>query len=208
MDPTAIDAGCPHCRKPTAVCVCDRVREHAVDVRVLVLQHPREQDRVLGTVPLLERGIGAVRRVGLSWPNLAAALGESEGGRAQGRWAVLWPSQLPRALTEAEQQLAVVRLGSEEPLAGIVALDGTWSQAKSLWWRNAWLMRLDRLVVQPREPSIYGRLRREPRRSWVSTLEAVADALVAAGAHPPVRDDLRRSMRTLVQRARDAGLAR
>jgi DTW domain-containing protein YfiP len=197
---------CPTCTKPRAVCVCDRLRQMTVAVSVLVLQHPREQDRDLGTVPLLERGIGAVRRVGLSWPNLAAAL---EAPRP-GRWAVLWPSQLPRALTEAERGLPVVRVSaaaSPEPLAGIVALDGTWSQAKSLWWRNAWLTRLDRLVIQPSEPSIYGRMRREPRRGWLSTLEAVADALVAAGEPEEVRAELRRAMRTMVQRARDAGVS-
>jgi DTW domain-containing protein len=194
---------CATCAKSPTVCVCDRLRQLPVSVSVLVLQHPREQDRELGTVPILERGIGAVRRVGLSWPNLGAALGEPALG---GRWAVLWPSQLPRAVTDAERDLPVVRMGPDEPLAGIVALDGTWSQAKSLWWRNAWLTRLDRLVVQPTEPSIYGRMRREPRRSWLSTLEAVADALVAVGEPEEVRAELRRAMRTMVQRARDAGV--
>ncbi|MEZ4239097.1 MAG: tRNA-uridine aminocarboxypropyltransferase [Myxococcota bacterium] len=204
MHPAQSPDACPTCRKPTAVCVCDRVQPAAVRCRVVVLQHPREQDRALGTVPILERAVGADRRVGLSWPNFAAA------GGGEGRWAVLWPNQLPRALTEAEAQAPVVRVAVGDPgpltaLDGIVALDGTWSQAKALWWRNPWLMRLDRLVVQPREPSIYGRLRREPRRSWVSTLEAVADALVAVGEPEEVRAELRRAMRTMVQRARDAG---
>lgn len=156
---------------------------------------------MLGTVPILERRIGASKRVGLSWPNLAAALGEEP----EGTWAVIWPLQLPRALTPEEERAPVVRLGKGGPLAGLVALDGSWSQAKALWWRNPWLLKLDRLVLHPKEPSIYGRLRREPRRSFVSTLEAVADALEHAGELPEVRRALRSEMRRMVQRARDAG---
>ena len=88
-------------------------------------------------------------------------------------------------------------------LDGIIVLDGTWSQAKTLWWRNAWLLKLPRIVLKPREPSMYGRLRKEPRREWVSTLEAVADVLPALGEPEEVRTNLRRLLRTLLQRARD-----
>jgi DTW domain-containing protein YfiP len=62
-------------------------------------------------------------------------------------------------------------------IQGLVVLDGTWSQAKSLWWRNAWLLKLQRAVLRPPRASLYGRLRREPRRESVSTLEAAALAL-------------------------------
>lgn len=190
---------CEACRKPKAVCVCDRIERHTVGLRIVALQHPQEQDVVLGTVPLLEVGVGALRRVGLSWPNLAGAVGEE----VTGDWAVIWPTQLPRPLTDAERTQAVARVGRGGPLQGLLVLDGTWSQAKALWWRNPWLQRLDRIVVHPHEPSIYGRLRREPRREAVSTLEAVAAALVGLGEAPEVAVDLRRAMRTMVQRARD-----
>jgi len=88
-------------------------------------------------------------------------------------------------------------------LEGIIVLDGTWSQAKTLWWRNAWLLKLPRVVLKPREPSIYGRLRKEPRKEWVSTLEAIGDVLPALGEPEAVRSNLRRLLRTLLQRARD-----
>ncbi len=197
---------CPRCRKPATVCVCDRIVPHAVGVRVVVLQHPQEQDVVLGTVPLLEQAIGAERRVGLSWPNLAEAIG----GEPAGRWAVIWPSQLPRELTPEERALPFLRLDrvgapTDEPLQGLIALDGSWSQAKALWWRNPWLLKLDRVWLAPREPSIYGKMRREPRREFVSTLEAVAAALQGLGEPEGVAKDLKRAMRTMVQRARDAG---
>jgi DTW domain-containing protein YfiP len=78
-------------------------------------------------------------------------------------------------------------------LEGVVLLDGSWSEAKTLWWRNPWLLRLHRIVLDPPLPARLGRLRREPRREALSTIEAAAltlrhlepgqqaaDALIAA----------------------------
>jgi DTW domain-containing protein YfiP len=98
----------------------------------------------------------------------------------------------------------------EAPLEGLIVLDGTWSQAKTLWWRNAWLLKLARVGLVPREPSMYGKVRKEPRREWVSTLEAIGDVLPALGPAADrerleaSRTELRRLMRTMLQRVRDA----
>ncbi|HEV8547828.1 MAG TPA: tRNA-uridine aminocarboxypropyltransferase, partial [Polyangiaceae bacterium] len=91
-------------------------------------------------------------------------------------------------------------------LEGIIVLDGTWSKAKTLWWRNPWLSKLPRLTLVPEKPSIYGRLRAEPRRDFVSTLESVGGALTLLGEDPEIQAGLERIFRTLVQRVRDARL--
>lgn len=200
---------CARCDKPTPWCVCDRLPTHRTRTRVLILQHPQEQDRDLGTASLLLAALpAATKRVGLSWASLAHALEEEQVDAK--RWAVLYPSSLRRPLTPAElsaERVLLDRDGAAHTGAafeGIVALDGSWSQAKALWWRNAWLLKLGRVVLHPREPSIYGRARKAPRREAVSTLESVAEALVANGETESVRTDLRRAFRTMLQRARDA----
>ena len=67
------------------------------------------------------------------------------------------------------------------------------------------MLKLERIALQPREPSMYGKLRKEPRREWVSTLEAIADVLPAFDASSEsTRTELRRVMRTSLQRVRDA----
>lgn len=182
-------------------CVCDRVTTFDIQRRVLILQHPQEQDALLGSAQLLVACLPRVKLVvGLSWRNLAHALGE-EGVDAR-RWAVLFPDR------EAAAGQVTGRGGPIEPseLEGIVALDGTWSKAKTLWWRNPWLNKLRRLTIKPKQPSIYGRLRAEPRRDYVSTLESVAAALTLCGEPPEVEAGLSRVFRTLVQRVRDAQL--
>ena len=202
---------CPACGKPPGVCICDRVEAIATKLRVVILQHPQEDDALLGTAKLVEVTLPKAEiRVGLSWASLDHALGTRDAERD--RWAVLAAAKLPAPIPEsarAEPVLVIDRKGrlrdlKRHGLEGIIVLDGTWSQAKTLWWRNAWLLKLPLVVLKPREPSIYGRLRKEPRKEWVSTLEAIGDVLPALGEPEAVRTSLRKLLRTLLQRSRDA----
>jgi len=54
--------------------VCDRIVAIPTRTRVLVLQHPQEDDVALGTVPILAASLpSATVKVGLSWASLAHA---------------------------------------------------------------------------------------------------------------------------------------
>jgi hypothetical protein len=192
------------------LCICDRVVPVATRLRVVILQHPQEQDQDLGTASLVARTLpNSLLRVGLSFASLGQALGDEHARRE--RWAVLAtakpPAGTPAGLVPSPvavvERNGVPRDPATPGLDGIIVLDGTWSQAKTLWWRNPWLLKLPRVLLRPREPSMYGRLRREPRREWVSTLEAVADVLPALGEPEAARESLRRLLRTLLQRYRD-----
>ena len=93
-------------------------------------------------------------------------------------------------------------------LRGIVILDGTWSQAKTLWWRNPWLLKLHRIVLDPPHPARLGRLRREPRREALSTVEAAALALRHIEAGPQAADALVAALDGMMQSARRPAVAR
>ena len=193
---------CDTCRRPTVACVCDRIVSYPTTRRVLILQHPQEQDALLGSAQILCASWPQVKLVvGLSWRNLGHALGEEDVD--VGKWAVLFPD------SEAQSDVTTRRGALLEPteLEGIVVLDGTWSKAKTLWWRNPWLNKMNRMNLRPKQPSIYGRLRAEPRREYVSTLESVAAALTLCGESPEIETGLLRVFRTLVQRVRDANIA-
>jgi DTW domain-containing protein len=148
---------------------------------VLILQHPREKKEALATAALTRAMLSrAELAVGLSWPNLAQALGHKVDAR---RWAVLYlGSARPPRMGLSQEIIALDRRG--EPAAdqhamlrgidGVVLLDGSWKEAKTLWWRNPWLLKLRRLVLNPQQRSCYGRMRREPRGEALSTLEAAA----------------------------------
>ncbi len=196
------DTFCATCRRPCAACVCDRTVAYPTDRRIVILQHPQEQDALLGTAQLLVASLPKAKLIiGLSWRSLAHALGEEAVDVR--RWAVLFPDrEAPSEQVTGRKGVAVDPLSLE----GIVVLDGTWSKAKTLWWRNAWLLKLNRMSLKPAKPSIYGKLRAEPSREYVSTLESVAAALTLCGESAEIESGLTRVFRTLVQRVRDANL--
>ena len=178
---------------------------------VLILQHPQEQDRALGTAKLVCETLGNAQLVvGLSWRNLAHAL-KDETVEARD-WGVLYLGST-HAAGQKGPLVAVDRKGEPLPdqalgrrgLQGIVALDGNWAQAKALWWRNAWLTRLRRFVVVPDGPSLYGNLRKEARPDAVSTLEAIGFALAALEGGD-VRERLVAPFRELLAKARAEGV--
>lgn len=175
--------------------------------RVLVLQHPQEPKERLSTVPLLaEVCPDVVVRIGLSWANLKTALGDESA--QPGRWAILYLGSGINGPIPADAGVLVLVDKAGKPLAdqrsirtdldGIILIDGTWSQAKALWWRNPWVLKCRRAILRPARPSLYGKLRREPRKECVSTLEAVAEAMVALGEPESVRERLLTPMRALV----------
>ena len=202
---------CPHCGKPMPLCICDSVTPIENRIAVLILQHPQEQDRALGTARLTARHFkDAVVKIGLSWPSLSKALGRPVGDPS--RWAVLYlgSSKASELDTDAEI-VAINRKGEMEEgqrailkgIEGIVLLDGTWSQAKALWWRNAWMLKCQRVILGPRQPSRYGHLRKEPRRDGLSTIEAAALVLGALEKRPDIAATLNASFERMLARYRE-----
>lgn len=176
---------------------------------VLILQHPQERREPLATAATAVAALRHAKLVaGLSWPNLSRALRRNADPR---RWGVLYLGSVqPVALASAGELVLVDRQGepvdNPEPilsdLEGIVLLDGNWSQAKTLWWRNPWLLKLHRLVLNPPRPARLGRLRREPRRDALSTIEAAALALRHLEPDPTPADALLAALDRLIAEAR------
>src|SRR6478736_607310 len=127
---------CPHCGKPLPLCICDSVTPIENKVSLLILQHPQEQDRALGTARLAALHFeNAVVKVGLSWPSLSKALGRPVADPS--RWAVLYLGSAKVAdLDTSSEIVAIDRKGAVEAdqrgilrdIEGVVLLDGTWSQ--------------------------------------------------------------------------------
>lgn len=199
---------CTDCGKPLDLCVCAEVTPIENRVYVLILRHPQEQDRELGTAWIATLQLrNAALRTGLSWPNLKKALGREADPK---RWGVLYLGTAKTAAPLPPRPLTVVtKKGNPAPdqdaalkdLEGIILLDGNWSQAKALWWRNPWLLKCRRLVLQPPRLSLYGNLRKEPRRESVSTIEAAAYTLAALDDDPELAEKILRPFRLLLSKA-------
>ena len=209
-DASAADPECPHCRKPPALCVCAGITRIDNTVSLLILQHPQEQDRELGTARLTALHFkDALLKIGLSWPSLTKILGRSTDPQ---RWAILYLGSVKAAALLPEREVVVVNRNGNavdhqdaalREIEGIILLDGTWSQAKALWWRNAWMLKCKRVVLGPKRPSRYGRLRREPRSDGLSTIEAAAMLVARLERKPEIETALNASFERLLARYRE-----
>jgi DTW domain-containing protein YfiP len=211
---TAADAAiteCPRCLKPAALCVCEGIEPIDNKVSLLILQHPQEQDRSLGTARLAALHLkNALFKIGLSWPSLTKILGRPADPQ---RWAILYLGSANAQKLAPGRELVVVNrkgeaVGNQDAalreIEGIILLDGTWSQAKALWWRNAWMLKCRRIVLGPRQPSRYGKVRREPRRDALSTIEAAGLLLSRLEERPEIEAILTASFERMLAKFREA----
>jgi DTW domain-containing protein len=209
--PAAVVGDCARCLKPLPLCICDTVEPIESRVALLILQHPQEQDRALGTARLTAQHFrNATLKIGLSWPSLTKALGRPADPQ---RWAVLYLGSARAAQLAPGRDVVVLdRKGAALPdqegaladIEGVVMLDGTWSQAKTLWWRNPWMLKCRRVVLGPGRPSRYGKLRREPRRDGLATIEAAALLLSRLEQRPEIALTLNKSFERMLERYRAA----
>ncbi|NGX95172.1 MAG: DTW domain-containing protein [Candidatus Afipia apatlaquensis] len=200
---------CTRCGKPLPLCICDSVTPIRNRIELLILQHPQEQDRALGTARLTAQHFEKVtHKIGLSWPSLSKALGRTVDPQD---WAVLYLGSAKVAdLATDRDVVAIDRKGEIEEhqrqilkdIEGVVLLDGTWSQAKALWWRNAWMLKCRRIILGPSHPSLYGKLRKEPRRDGLSTIEAAGMVLSRLEGRADIETELNATFQRMLTQYR------
>lgn len=158
-------ATCERCLRPTQLCWCEHLVSLETRTRVVLLQHPREREVAIGTARMASLCLPSSElHVGVDWSESAA---------------------LARALSDPERPAALLYPGEgaidialhppAHPIT-LVVVDGTWSHTRKVVRANPLLAALPRYAFTPPAPSEY-RIRREPKESFVSTLEALAHVL-------------------------------
>lgn len=184
---------CPKCLRPKDHCFCTTVVPAHTGIRVLILQHPQEQYKLLNSARLANAILeGSVLKVGLSWRNFAHALGAEANPK---EWGVLYLKSGGETDKPVEFFDTHKRKAERAPhLKGLVAIDGSWKQAKALWWRNPWLLRLNRISLNMQQQS----LRPQVKSEGLSTIEAIACALDVLGENHTIAEQLVRQYADLV----------
>ena len=191
FDRTAV---CEKCCRPKEKCLCGKVTALDNRINVVILQHPQEQFKALNSARLAHLLLKNSRIfVGLSWRNFIKVAGPEEIPSA---WGVLFlkPDQ-----SMGNWPVSVINrnkkpVGNASFLRGIVVLDGSWKQSKALWWRNPWLLKLNRIGLNPDHPS----LRPQVKKEGLATIEAIAFALEHLGDKPEIPQELREKYRELI----------
>ncbi|MEH1163995.1 tRNA-uridine aminocarboxypropyltransferase [Micromonospora sp. CPCC 205539] len=206
---------CPDCGRPVAGCWCRYVSRVRTRHRLVVLRHPREARHAFGTVPVLVRTIPETEvYVGVRRPPAATRAIFGEPDRPP---LLLYPAPTTAAGPPAAAPLSPVP-GSADGAVGhrivdgpgaggehgaaaaprtLVVIDGTWGQARSMLGADPELGALPRLSLAPATSSRYA-IRAQPFPHGLSTVEAVAEALILLGDDPVVRMALLRPLAALV----------
>ncbi len=163
---------CPRCRRPEVACYCAHLPKLTTRTRVLVLQHPRERDKAVGTA----------RMATLCLADAEVVVGIDFSSDRSVQAALSCPTR-PAALLYPGPTARDVRRDPPPHPVTLIAIDGTWHQAKSLLRQNPWLLSLPHYAFEPDRPSEY-RIRREPREDYVSTIEALSLTLGALEGDP------------------------
>jgi DTW domain-containing protein YfiP len=179
-------------------------------LRVIILRHPQEQDRALGTAQIALLQIrNSILKTGLSYGSLNKILGRTVDPK---RWGVLYLGSAKTSAFIKNQPITVISKNGEpaaeqeqllKNLEGIILLDGNWAQAKALWWRNPWLLKCQRLILQPKRTSLYGHLRKEPRRESISTIEAAAHTIAALENNVEIAEKILIPFKKLLENAKN-----
>jgi DTW domain-containing protein len=168
------------------VCYCAHVVAVPTNTRVLVLQHPREAERAIGTARIARLCLpNASIAVGVGLaddPAVRAALAD-EARQA----VVLYPGKTARDLATDPPRAPVT----------LIVLDGTWAHARALVRENPWLSSLPHYRFTPERESEY-RIRREPAPHCVSTIEALIEALALLEGDRHKVEPLRAPFRAMV----------
>jgi DTW domain-containing protein YfiP len=187
-------SACKTCLRPQDQCICGKVTSFENTTRILILQHPQEQYKLLNSALLCNKALkNSLLRVGLSWRNLSHALGGETDAK---EWGVLYlrgiidPSRVIELYDTRQRRLLPIKT----KFKGIVVLDGSWKQAKAMWWRNPWLLKLSRITLNPEHKSLRGQAKKE----GLATIEAIALAFDCLGENTEIGAGLRKQYEELI----------
>ncbi|MFM7213312.1 MAG: tRNA-uridine aminocarboxypropyltransferase [Verrucomicrobiota bacterium] len=184
---------CPRCHRPASVCWCVGLVPVETSTRIVFLQHPRESRVAIGTARMAHLGLRQSElHEGIEFgghPRIEELL-------VQPGTALLFPG--PGAVSP--ETLPV-------PPRTLLVIDGTWPQARKMMALNPSLAALPRIGFMSRRPGNY-RIRREPNRHCVATIEAVVEVLSVFERDPDRFVPLLRAFDGMVDRQIAAKAAR
>ncbi|XP_026932653.1 tRNA-uridine aminocarboxypropyltransferase 2 isoform X2 [Acinonyx jubatus] len=172
VEPAERRPECSRCSRPQKVCLCPFLPLHPLHIstHLYIIQHPAEENKVLRTVPLLAACLPQDKckvKIGRRFseerdPELSTVCRKSD-------TLILYPGAEAANLEE-------FILDSPVYPSTIIIIDGTWSQAKDIFYKNS-LFRLPKQVQLKTSVSSQYVIRTQPTNRCLSTLECAAAAL-------------------------------
>ena len=158
---------CNACGNPPARCICDLTVQIDTRTRLLVWQHPKEQNHPKGTVKLLLNCLPNSRLIVAEKLNLEDIQVQSTNQRSDSLPVLLFPS---------DKQDNEIRT-PQSTVDTLLLLDGTWRKTRRMIYENPWLSSLPRLSLDITAANSNYRIRKAEKPGQLSTLEAACQAI-------------------------------
>ncbi|XP_041499308.1 tRNA-uridine aminocarboxypropyltransferase 2-like [Microtus oregoni] len=183
---------CSRCSRPQKVCLCPYLPVYPLQIstHLYIIQHPAEESKVLRTVPLLAACLPPDKctvKIGRRFSE-ERDIELSTVCRDSGT-LILYPGA---EATNLEEFI----LDSPVYPSTIIIIDGTWSQAKDIFYKNS-LFRLPKQVQLKTSICSQYVIRMQPTSRCLSTLECAAAALSILEKNKYIQETLLRPLQAL-----------
>lgn len=165
---------CEHCGRALKACVCGWITEVKSPIEVIILQHPTEVNQAKGTAKLIQ----------LSMSNCKVFVGENFSNHNELNDLLAQPNTQNLILFPSDDSKLITKPSPfEKKKIRLILLDGTWKKAFKLFQLSENLHGLPQVHLSD---DIEGRytIRKAPRESALSTLEAAYHALTILDKEP------------------------
>lgn len=153
---------CLQCLKTKKACICEWITPITTDVELIILQHPTEAKRPLGTAKILS----------LSLANCRTFIGENFTEHNELNQLLVQDDYLHQVLFLDNESKAIngQKIDSDQKQR-IILLDGTWKKAYKMWQLSTNLHGLPKVHLDTELSGNY-RVRKAPKDNALSTAEA------------------------------------
>jgi DTW domain-containing protein YfiP len=164
---------CHHCFRMKSLCLCDSIQIFEIEPLIVLLVHPREFMKTVGTVRVVKLSLSGslmLRGHGKDFdhdPTIAALI-----ANPNHHSVILFPGNESLNLTSASAGRIKNELPAEKRLV-IFVIDGSWSAAKNMIRDSKLLSSLPKISFDVNSTSIY-EIRQQPNTHCLSTVEAVS----------------------------------
>ncbi len=167
---------CEQCLKAKAACICDWISPVNNQTRIVILQHPDETKKPLGTAKIATLCLDNVELwVGVDFSNVPYFNELVTDFKHCA--AVLYPAELATDLNDWTCNDSLINnLNNDNCSKTLIVLDGTWRNTREIMLSNKPLQDLLKVKLKPSKHSDY-RIRKAPMVESLSTVEAISLSL-------------------------------
>ncbi|MCG9543202.1 DTW domain-containing protein [Vibrio sp. Isolate33] len=152
---------CRQCSKALKACICQWVTPLESNVELIILQHPSEEHRPMGTARILS----------LSLKNSVTLVGEDFSDNTKLNELLADEDYQHVILYPSEHSVSVESATRPSKKMRVILLDGTWKKAFKMWQVSSNLHALETVHLPKNLKGNY-RIRKAPSENSLSTVEA------------------------------------